>query len=830
MKVSNPYLSGETPLWSTSEYDALGRVTRVTVPDGSATATSYAGNTATVTDPAGKRKKFTYDAFGSLAQVAEPDSQGNLTVPTNYSYDAADRLLTVSMNGGAQTRTFVYNSYGQVTSATNPENGTASYSYDDHLLASKTDAKNQVTNYEYDSYKRLTRMAPPNCTDCIEQKRFIYDSYPADPGEHAYGRLAAIEWSQPSLQIGQYLHAYDYTHVFGYWTNGTVMRSKLTQKDTYNGQTVSRSLEADFAWTVQGAVSKVTCPSGRLLFYNFDTGGRLDGLQQLEAGGFPDADLVTAASYNKAGQPLTTDFLDSATVRETRSYDPNTLQLTGIQVPGALDLSYVYPAAPANDGRISTETNNLTNTTVSYGYDQLNRLSTATSVTGSTTNWGLSFSYDVYGNRTAQAVTAGTAPAFSAAFGNNNHMVGYSYDNNGNQLNTPDGATLTYDWDNRMTNWSSSGASETYHYHPAGWRTWKKKSTEAEGTLYLYGPGGQLLHERSDSGNTAADYMYFGGRLLYTARYQSGTWTQTAMYTDRLGTVRNGGKSYYPFGEEVGSTANNTYKFASTYRDSTTGLDYAVNRYYASGTARFTTPDPYKASAGASDPQSWNRYSYTQGDPVNYKDPTGLLMAPWDDDWWFGGGGGGGGWGGYPCGPDWMWDASLVGPCDAFYSLPLLPIVASPRPPEPRKPRPAYLKVEYPDDDCYRPNAGAPGVWTREIKYTLYGDNDQKFDYMQHAVISEHLTLTWGQKKPKESSDDSGDTFTDTISVGNGGPFDVRQTFTVSVWGQTFNVSIIDRLGRQRGENFIKARGDSVAIDNDKNMPKGKHPPCKTQI
>ena len=87
---------------------------------------------------------------------------------------------------------------------------------------------------------------------------------------------------------------------------------------------------------------------------------------------------------------------------ETRSYDPNTLQLTGIQVPGALELSYVYPAASANNGRISAETNNLTNTTVSYGYDQLNRLSTATSATGGTTNWGLSFSYDVYGNRTAQ--------------------------------------------------------------------------------------------------------------------------------------------------------------------------------------------------------------------------------------------------------------------------------------------------------------------------------------------------------------------------------------------------------------------------------------------
>jgi RHS repeat-associated protein len=392
---------------------------------------------------------------------------------------------------------------------------------------------------------------------------------------------------------------------------------------------------------VQGTLSQVNYPIGRVVAYNFDSVGRLDGLQQVEVGNFPAVDLVTGASYNKAGQPLTMDFLDAVAVRETRTYDSLLQQLTRIQVAAMappytaqLDLEYQYPASPNSNGRITAETDNLTGTTVSYAYDQLNRLSGATSVTGGTTNWGLSFSYDVYGNRTAQAVTAGTAPAFSASFDNNNRMVGYSYDNNGNQLNTPDGATLTYDWDNRMTSWSSGGASETYHYHPAGWRIWKKKSTEAEGTLYLYGPGGQLLHERSDSGSAAADYIYFGGRLLYTARYQSGTWTRTGMYVDRLGTVRAAGgvpRNYYPFGEEITSTSNNDYKFASTYRDSTTGLDYAVNRYYASAAAHFLTPDPYQASGGAAVPQNWNRYAYVHNDPVNYFDPSGTNEADPND-------------------------------------------------------------------------------------------------------------------------------------------------------------------------------------------------------
>jgi len=46
---------------------------------------------------------------------------------------------------------------GLLQSATNPENGTVSYSYDWlYRLASKIDAKGQTTAYAYDSLNRLT--------------------------------------------------------------------------------------------------------------------------------------------------------------------------------------------------------------------------------------------------------------------------------------------------------------------------------------------------------------------------------------------------------------------------------------------------------------------------------------------------------------------------------------------------------------------------------------------------------------------------------------------------------------------------------------------------
>jgi len=42
------------------------------------------------------------------------------------------------------------------------------------------------------------------------------------------------------------------------------------------------------------------------------------------------------------------------------------------------------------------------------------------------------------------------------------------------------------------------------------------------------------------------------------------------------------------------------------------------------------TADPYRASAGAGDPGSWNRYAYVRRDPTNFRDSRGLLASSAD--------------------------------------------------------------------------------------------------------------------------------------------------------------------------------------------------------
>ena len=92
---------------------------------------------------------------------------------------------------------------------------------------------------------------------------------------------------------------------------------------------------------------------------------------------------------------------------------------------------------------------------------------------------------------------------------------------------------------------------------------------------------------------------------------------------------------YLPFGEEIGAGVgmrtgtqgynvpdSNRQKYAMLERDGT-GLDHTWWRKYESTAGRWTSPDPMSGSIG--DPQSFNHYSYTRNDPVNFVDPSGLL-------------------------------------------------------------------------------------------------------------------------------------------------------------------------------------------------------------
>ncbi len=294
----------------------------------------------------------------------------------------------------------------------------------------------------------------------------------------------------------------------------------------------------------------------------------------------------------------------------------------------------------SNNGKLSSMYNATSGETVTYTYDSLNRMATAAG-----SGWGEAYTLDPYGNLTTKTVTSGSGPSLSVSVNPGNNQLqgyGFNYDANGNAVNSSSATPLSYDAENRLTGvgWNNQAPAVDYCYDAQNKRIflWTAGTVDSFNNVYnytvvAYSPSGQKLGtylfapQQPDfqPGGINTPYItvsrvssdqYFGGRRL------------AAM--DQLGSAG----TYYPWGEAKGTTnPQDTWSYATYWRDSATGLDYANNRYYSNVYGRFMTPDPYKAGArGANprNPQSWNRYAYVTGDPVNTYDPQGLFGAPPD--------------------------------------------------------------------------------------------------------------------------------------------------------------------------------------------------------
>jgi len=86
-----------------------------------------------------------------------------------------------------------------------------------------------------------------------------------------------------------------------------------------------------------------------------------------------------------------------------------------------------------------------------------------------------------------------------------------------------------------------------------------------------------------------------------------------------------GQQGSYPFGQSWYSSNGNEFAFTTYQRDSESGLDYAMVRYYDSSAARFCSADP--VGGKFDDPQTWDRYTYVRNDPIDLTDPNG-------QSWW----------------------------------------------------------------------------------------------------------------------------------------------------------------------------------------------------
>jgi RHS repeat-associated protein len=254
----------------------------------------------------------------------------------------------------------------------------------------------------------------------------------------------------------------------------------------------------------------------------------------------------------------------------------------------------------------------------SYSYDALDRLAQAAYPTSTVT-----YTLDSVGNRLSDSTN-------SFAYDPSDRITnpGFTYDANGNLL--ADGAaTYEYDAANRLIQTTRNGVVTTYGYD--GWGNLVQESTNGVTTEFVLDENAAYAHILGEVRSDGGERLYAYGPEGFAAQQAVGGAMEYPL-VDGLGSVRyltdaSGtvimSRSYDAYGNVRLATGTSSSRLGYTgeLQDPVSGLVYLRARYYYPAIGRFLQRDTF--GGFAQQPQSLNRYVYTENRPLKYTDPSG---------------------------------------------------------------------------------------------------------------------------------------------------------------------------------------------------------------
>jgi RHS repeat-associated protein len=413
--------------------------------------------------------------------------------------------------------------------------------------------------------------------------------------------------------------------------------NRLIDKGTPSGaDACSGSSPAGITYTYDGASNLSTsCDALGTTHYSYDGGNRLTS--QVEPSGTSGCAVsthttdtgCTAYSYDNDNRLLVTQFPGGAT--QTSAWTPSGLMasIVGANSSATTETSFVYSYATgtADKSLVQTRVENdpsvSSATTITYGYDTSNDLTSAVTTGGSSST--LDYYYDAAGNRcsTAASGTPLLCPSGTNyyAYNADNEMTAgptgsYTYDAAGNQITSPQLSNLTYNSKNQNSSTTPSGGgaiASTYAGTGSTERTTDGSTTLVSGNFGIdqsITSGTTTYGIRNNTGTLIGEHV--GSTSYYYLHDDEGS---VAAVISASGAVQDR-EAFDPYGIVLSSsgTLANPFGYAGGYTDSGTGLVKFGNRFYDSPIGSFMQEDPSGQTNG---------YTYAADSPVNGTDPSG---------------------------------------------------------------------------------------------------------------------------------------------------------------------------------------------------------------
>jgi YD repeat-containing protein len=563
-RLTSRNFGGET---TTYEYDGVGQLKKVTLPDTSFLSYTYdpAHRLTEIADNLGNKIVYTLDLMGNRTQEQVRDPAGLLAQTrsrvysnlnrlaqeisaaghtTAYGYDNQGNLISTDgpLTGTGDTTTNTYDALNRLTRVTDPNSGQVNYGYNAlDQLTSVTDPRSLATSYDYDGLNNLKQQVSPdtgtttntydaagNLLTQLDAKNqtstYTYDAlnrvtsitfadgwrrnffYDYAEGTTGVGRLVNIEdFNELDQSVSYIAYTYD--------SKGRVVADERFSPDSYQKVT--------YRYDAFGRLAGITYPEywnspPETMTYGFDAAGRVNQVSityfdwNLNPPAVATYIVVQNVQYHPFGGVKSFTYGNGQTY--TRGYDQDGRIASYTLGTQSFAVGYDNASRITFINDIGNPANSNT-----YTYDNLDRLTNAV-IPGTP----FAYSYDAVGNRSSKTVGASTDTYAYGAASNRLASItptvgpvkSYVHDANGSITN--DG-TLQHVYDARgrlvQTTHTAACLVSKFRINPLGQRVTKTVTRCDTGELvtgadYVYDLQGHLIAELIPGLGYRRTYVY----------------------------------------------------------------------------------------------------------------------------------------------------------------------------------------------------------------------------------------------------------------------------------------------------------------------------------